>query len=148
MTEDISSLNNLREIILPEAPPFWPPAPGVLIILFFILSAIVYITYRLVLYRRKNRYRKAGLLLLDDVETVYELSVLLKRVALAVFPREQVASLHGQEWQQFLNDTCSSCSFSNSILSNNNNSTVDLELIDCARIWIKKHSVPNKKLRE
>lgn len=83
--------------------------------------------------------------MLNDVKTVYELSVVLKRVSLAVFPREQVASLHGEEWRNFLNDTCPSCNFNDSVLSSDSNSTADLELVDCARIWVKKHTAPDKK---
>lgn len=138
MTEDISSLNNLRSIVLPEPPLFWPPAPGVWVITLFILFFMLFVVYWLVRNHKLNRYRRAGLLLLNDVETVYELSVILKRVALVVYPREQVAALHGEEWRDFLNKTCRSCKFSNGIL-NNYNGAADLELIDCARIWIKKH---------
>ncbi len=138
MTEDISSLNKLHGIVLPEPPLLWPPASGVWVIALFILCFMFFIVYRQVRNHKLNRYRRAGLLLLNDVETVYELSVILKRVALVVYPREQVAPLHGEEWRDFLNKTCRSCKFSSGIL-NNYNSAADLELIDCARIWIKKH---------
>ena len=56
--------------------------------------------------RRRNAYRRAGLTLLQSATTAYEINVVLKRVALAVFPREQVAALHGEDWIQFMRSTC------------------------------------------
>ncbi len=51
-----------------------------------------------------NRYRREALKELQTL-TVAEFSVLLKRTALSVWPREKVASLSGVEWLQFLDAT-------------------------------------------
>ena len=52
--------------------------------------------------RQENAYRRAGLALLARAETAHEISVILIRVALAAFPREQAASLVGEDWRGFL----------------------------------------------
>jgi hypothetical protein len=49
-----------------------------------------------------NRYRRTALRELALVHTD-ELSALLKRTALAAWPREKVASLNGESWLAFLN---------------------------------------------
>ncbi|MEM9303718.1 MAG: DUF4381 domain-containing protein [Pseudomonadota bacterium] len=51
-----------------------------------------------------NAYRREALAELDALAapTGHELGLLLRRTALAAFPREKVASLHGDAWAEFL----------------------------------------------
>jgi len=97
--------------------------------------------WRLYETRRRNAYRKAGLLLLDDATTVHDVAVALKRVALAAFPREQVASLTGDEWAAFLHKTCPGSDFSTMVASDSGIEP-DQSLIDLAAVWICHHRVP------
>ena len=97
MDENQYSLSNLRDIIVPDAPPIWPPAPGIWVALGIVVGIVLLIVWRLYKARKRNAYRRAGLQLLSGTETVHDVSVLLKRVALAAFPREQVASLYGDD---------------------------------------------------
>ena len=53
---------------------------------------------------KRNRYRRAALRELPHTR-IEDLSALLKRTALAAWPREDVASLTGESWLQFLNRT-------------------------------------------
>ena len=67
--------------------------------LLAILASIAFILiYQRRQARKRDAYRRAGLALLDGVSTVHDVSVVLKRVALAAYPREQVASLYGEDW--------------------------------------------------
>lgn len=139
--DETLSLSGLQDIVLPGIPALWPPAPGFWILLFLLLITVISLwRWRRVLYRR-NAYRRAGLELLADAQTVYEVSVTLKRVALAAFPREEVASLHDTEWANFLNNSCSHCHF-DAETWRENTQTADRTLHEKASVWIRKHVRP------
>jgi len=141
MDGDPYSLNNLRDIIIPDPPLFWPPAPGVWVALGMILATLLLLAWRLHAVRKRNAYRKAGLLLLRSAETGRDVAVVLKRVALAVFPREQVASLYGEDWVEFLHQSCPQNYFS-AMLASEAGDAPNKELIKLASIWIRYHRVP------
>lgn len=104
----------LRDIHLPEAVPFWPPAPGwwLAAALVVLAAAAIAVAVR----RRRAGLTATALRQLDDLEQQYRqhgdasalasgLSSLLRRVALVRFPPETVASLHGVAWSDFLGRT-------------------------------------------
>lgn len=66
------------------------------------IAGVAILVYQWRLRRQENAYRRAGLALLARAETAHEISVILIRVALAAFPREQAASLVGEDWRGFL----------------------------------------------
>lgn len=143
----IYNLSNLQDIAAPAAPPFWPPASGVwLVLLIFLLSAGLVCTL-IYLRRKQNSYRRAGLLLLRTAVTVQEVSVILKRVALAAFPREQVASLYGTSWQMFLQNSCQHCDFSFFSKKEASQEVDDHDKSVAAR-WIKQHKVEQKSAKK
>ncbi len=136
--QEILSLNDLQDIVVPAAPGWWPPAAGVWVLLVIFMIALIFVGYRLYQYRQRNRYRQAGLLLLADAATEHEVSVILKRVALAAFPREQVASLYGSEWVAFLQQTCPQSTFAESFASEQSHKATPA-LKDTAAAWIQHH---------
>jgi hypothetical protein len=142
MDGDQYSLANLRDIVVPDPPPFWPPAPGVWLALGMVVATAFLIGWRLYTIRKRNAYRNAGLLLLGSAETAYDVSVVVKRVALAVFPREQVASLYGDDWAAFLHDTCPRSYFAAMVTSDASAGPGE-ELVELAAIWIRHHRVPD-----
>jgi len=114
-----SPLADLRDIHLPEPVSWWPPAPGwwLLLGLLFVLVLCVFIFLRL---RNRSRIKRAALAefaairLLnqqdaDGLQTVKELSALLRRVCISYGPREQTAALVGDRWLQYL-DRLGNCS--------------------------------------
>jgi hypothetical protein len=110
-----------------------------------IVTAVVLIVcWRLQAVWRHNAYRRAGLALLEGARTVNDISVLLKRVALAVFPREQVASLYGEGWVAFLHRTCPRSYFS-ALVTSDASAKADEELVELADIWIRHHHVPETR---
>ena len=111
MEEETLSLQDLRDLIIPPAPPLWPLAPGLWIALGVVTLLLALLVWTVLSRRRRNAYRRAGLSLLKDARTTHEASVILKRVALVAYPREQVASLHGDEWISFLASSCPEHSF-------------------------------------
>ena len=107
MNEQLADLP-LRDIHLPEPIGWWPPAPGwwTLLGLLLLLGLLIWIGRRLL---RRNHLRKHALRALEQIADEYrrsrdttllahELSVLLRRLALSLYPRPQVASLTGEDW--------------------------------------------------
>lgn len=135
------NLDNLRDIVVPEPPAFWPPAAEFWLLLIVVLATIALLVLQVRRRHRFNAYRRAGLTLLDRARTVYEISVILKRVALAAFPREQVASLYGTEWSDFLHRTCSTNDFA-LLVQTDPDSPASAELRRLADTWIRRHRVP------
>jgi hypothetical protein len=100
----------------PETVTFWPVTIG-----WYALAGLVFLLIVLVVYRqyrrwRRNQYRRTALKALNSLEAqllspatrqsaIVQLSELLKRVALKVFPRQQVAGLSGEAWLAFLSRT-------------------------------------------
>lgn len=104
-------LAGLRDIHLPEPVAFWPRASGWWIALAVIVAVAV--SAELLRRRRLASLRSAALRELDELEQdwqrssdpsslAYGLSTLLRRVALARYPRTEVAALAGGDWSAFL----------------------------------------------
>lgn len=144
MDSDQYSLSNLRDIFIPEAPPYWPPAPGVWVAIGFVVVLVVIIGLRLRAVRKRNAYRKAGLLLLQSAISSHDVAVVIKRVALAVFPREQVASLYGDDWVAFLHESCPENQFS-AMYASDAGAASNAELVELAGIWILHHRAPDPR---
>jgi len=144
MDNESYSLSNLRDIVVPDAPAFWPPAPGMWVALVLVVLALLFAGWRVYMTRQSNAYRRAGLLLLGDAETAHDVSVIMKRVALAAFPREQVASLYGEEWVAFLRATCPRGHFSETITTDAG-AEPDPALVALAGTWIRHHRVPESR---
>lgn len=104
-------LSQLRDIHLPAPVSWWPPAPGwwlLLIVFLLVLTATWFLYHRYL----RNQWRRSALtelsLLRNESQRqtsnliVGELSVLLRRVAISRFPREESARLSGEPWLAFL----------------------------------------------
>ncbi|MEQ1529111.1 MAG: DUF4381 domain-containing protein [Methylococcales bacterium] len=102
----------LKDIHIPADIGWWPPAIGwwLLVILIPLAMALVYW-----LYQRMTRKTaiKTAQILLTDIKSNFgddtgrqlrELSVLMRRVAISVVARQNVASLVGKDWLEFLDE--------------------------------------------
>lgn len=101
---DPADLSNLRDIVVPPAVSFWPPAPGWWIVGGACVIAAGVAIAAAVRHRRRNAYRRAALRELEHADAP-DISAILKRAALVAFPREQVAALSGPAWLAFLDRT-------------------------------------------
>ena len=101
-------LASLRDIHLPAPISSWIPAPG-----WWILALLAVAACLLVVYVRRQRQRSAQRMalreldqLVADASGLQELatgfSELLRRAAILRLGASDVASLHGQAWEQFL----------------------------------------------
>lgn len=109
MTNDPASLQKLHDILLPPPAPLWPPAPGWLFLLGLFILLAAFVLIRAVIRYRRNGYRRAALAELGVAaagpEPLPLIAALLKRTALAAFPREEVAGLTGEKWVVWLAKT-------------------------------------------
>lgn len=106
-------LSQLRDIHLPTPISWWPPAPGWWLLAVLVV-AIPFGLYALYRRRQRNNWRRSALTELARLRQqfqaqpsstqmiVSELSVLLRRVAICCFPRDEVAMLSGDKWLAFL----------------------------------------------
>lgn len=77
--------------------PGWDVLGGVVLL---VMGGVIWVFIR---HYRKNRYRREALAMLARMEDLYSVNMLLKRVAMGILPREEVAGLRGGEWIEFLN---------------------------------------------
>ena len=141
MTDPSASLTSLRDIAVPEPPPFWPPAPGVWLLAAVALALVVASLLVWRRHRAANAYRRAGLVLLEDARTARDVNIVLKRVALAVFPRTEVAPLFGEDWAVFLDASCRRTSFAE--FGRIDDGEAGRELHRLAGTWIRHHRAPS-----
>jgi len=113
---DPASLENLFDIVVPPPVPWWPPAPGWFVLGGVLLVLVFWGAWRAWRRWRAAAYRRAALAEWRQLKThaadpghreaaLRQLPELVKRTALAAFPREAVASLSGTEWLRFLDRT-------------------------------------------
>lgn len=104
----------LRDIHLPDPVSFWPLAPGWWLLGIILIVLIVLIFAMIRRYERRQIQRLASRQL-QEMETQYklakdkrklvaDLSVLLRRICLSYYPKQQSAHLTGHSWLLFLDN--------------------------------------------
>jgi hypothetical protein len=149
---DPGSLDRLHDIAVPPPIPWWPPAPAWYVVVALAIQALGVAIWRVAAWWHRNRYRRAALAELAVIEagspqarTVSALAELVKRTALAAFPRERVASVSGEEWLAFLDATTNTDTFVRGpgrTLENGYNpgpQTAGPELFAAVRHWLRHH---------
>ena len=162
--QDPASLDNLNDIVVPEPTAWWPTAAGWIVLGSLIIVAALMLTVRAFRQWQRNRYRRAALHELeqlqarvgkvDAAEAVASLDQIIKRTALVNWPRSTVAALSGKPWIEFLNSSAKKELFSseegemlNDVVYSSNRSAqltaaqVD-QLFDAAKNWIRSHRLP------
>ena len=135
MTNRVLSILNLNDIVEPDAVGGWPLAPALIAFLVLVLAGVLVVAILTVLRWHRAAYQREALRLLSATANQGEIMVLLKRVALAGWPRETVAPLHGDEWIDFLNGCCPRSSFK---------ADAELEALSVqAALWIQHHRRPD-----
>ena len=102
----VGLLERLGTVPEPPAVPLWPQTAGWIWVGVVGIAACVWATRRWIRQRRANAYRRAALAAVaaagDDAAA---LAAILRRTALAAYPRTRVAALHGEAWLDFLDGT-------------------------------------------
>jgi hypothetical protein len=102
VNENVELLLRLRDAHAPEAPTWWPLAPGWWLALA-VLVALLVLAARLLRPRwQRYRLRRRLLAALERATSAGEIAALLRAAALARFPAHEAAGLHGAAWIAFL----------------------------------------------
>lgn len=105
------ALTGLVEIQLPKAVSLWPQTPGWWLLLVGLLLWGMVRAYKYIRSYWNNRYRRVALVRLQqlrrqfsagDMTGLSSVPELLKATALQAYPRANVASLYGSDWELFL----------------------------------------------
>lgn len=149
---------DLRDIHAAAAPAVWPPAPGWWLLAVLLIALLVIST--LWLLRRYRSYRLKCQIMDElnaltnsrtkesSVAFLTQLSVLLRRIALRRYSREQVASLTGSDWLRFLDATGGGGDFEHGVgqvlevgpyCPPHNRELPAEELLALARRWVKQN---------
>jgi hypothetical protein len=164
MTADPISLENLFDLVMPSPVPWWPPAPGWFVVSGVVLVLAVWTAWHAWKRWRAAAYRRAALAEWQQLRTqaanpglrevtLRHLPELVKRTAIAAFPRAEVASLSSMEWLRFLDRTGHTDAFTRGrgqLLAElaydpraivRIDTTAVEELFSVVRRWIGRHSV-------
>lgn len=157
-----TALRSLRDIAIPEPVSWLPQTWGWALIAAVLAALCVVKAFRWIQRYRANAYRREALRLLTEIQRllaqsstrpdgVRQLGELLKRTALAAWPRKQVASLSNQSWARFLRESDGTVSSSElSLLLDDaeyhgadelEHLRTNAEVIAAARTWIERHHV-------
>jgi len=119
-----SALPELRNIHLPDAVAWWPPAPGWWLVAVILITLIVLLPGQIKKFNRRRQFQKENRARLAEVRDQLQqlhsqylqnqnpvalcsgLSVLLRRVCLSLFEHADVAGLTGEAWLAFLDQQC------------------------------------------
>ena len=104
----------MHEPVMPELVPWLPQTPGWWIVLGWLAAVLLLVAWQIAKRRRRTRYRRDALAELkaiaarrdiDADQVAQHIATVLKRTALAAYPRADVASLHGRDWARFLTES-------------------------------------------
>ena len=114
MNPSTQNTDTLRDIHLPDAISWWPPAIGWWLLLVIIITALVLVPklYRYLTYTPLNRVAKQRFknIIADytnnknELNFISAISQFLRQTAMSYYSREQVAQLTGEDWLASLND--------------------------------------------
>ena len=154
MSQHLDELNlvELLDLLEPVPEPLrvamTPQTPGWLVLGLAVALLALWAAVKLLRNYRSNAYRRAALAELNMLSRTGEdparIAVLLRRTALAAYPRDQVASLHGDSWLRFLDDCFPGdgfCTGPGQVLATApwRPTVADPALTDLARDWIRRH---------
>jgi len=158
------ALESLKDIAVPEPVSWMPQTWGWALAAVLLLVVILLLVLRALRRYRANAYRRQALVELNGIEprildpqtrndAVGDLAELLKRVALVAWKREEVATLSGAAWIDFLKRHCKvgdisalqplldSDEYRTDSDLNGIPDTLCKTFVSSARVWIRRHHV-------
>ncbi len=117
------TLLDLKDIHEPEAIGWWPPAIGWWVLAVAIPLLIILLVWLYKRLSRKTALKTASKILAlikqdtaqDSLEKLRDLSMLVRRVAISVSPRDKAAGLTGRQWLAFLDSSVKGAPFSEGV---------------------------------
>jgi len=122
----VQGLEQLHDVIVPDPVGWMPETVGWYVVAGILLLGLLWLVYGRVRQWMANRYRRTALAELRQLESrlsdpaqqvrsLAELPLLIRRTALAMAPRETVVAHTGDEWLRFLDQTGGGNEFSTGI---------------------------------
>ncbi|MGI9501207.1 MAG: DUF4381 domain-containing protein [Geminicoccaceae bacterium] len=152
MSEELSKLNlvELLDLLepIPEPPTvsLWPETVGWIWLGIALVALAAWLIRRWVLYYSANAYRRAALQAIEAAgDDASAIALILRRTALAAFPRTEVAGLYGDDWLAFLDRTYGGFGFSGGPGQGITSAPYGSELEDddglasLAAEWVRRH---------
>jgi hypothetical protein len=110
-----TALRTLKDIVVPAPASWMPQTWGWAILAMILLAGLLVALVSAIRRFQANAYRREALRMLDGIggrvrdpltrmQALEELASLLKRTALAAWPRQDVAALSGNNWADFLRE--------------------------------------------
>lgn len=152
-----ASLDNLNDIIVPDAVGFFPFAPGWMIVTVLALTLLIHFAFKAYKHYERTLYKREALKELDrytneNRDEMLALLTLAKRVAIAAYGRTQIAKLSGEEWWDFM-EQHSKVTVNSELRSQLSDLLYDTSkqhesaqytaLKDLVILWIRTHKVEN-----
>lgn len=153
---EAKELAKLKEIALPESISYFPQTPAWYILFGVIAVLILILLWKQYKQYQKNKYRRIALTELSKIKnekSYQEIPELVKRVTLVFSNRNEVASLSGKTWLEYLNRSYRGNGFTSDAgsmfidLAYSSPNTInqyqqsEIEtLINLISEWIKKHN--------
>ena len=148
-------IDQLVDVAVPAPISYAPETTGWWLLAASVSVGVALATMFVRRSRQRNSYRRLALQELAEIEArsaqtpsptvFYEVAVLVRRTALTVFPRHQVAHLYGDAWREFLNHSASrdlGAGIDGLILGPYQSTKDQLDVaasIAAARNWIEAH---------
>ncbi|RLK10676.1 DUF4381 domain-containing protein [Ruegeria conchae] len=147
----VDLLDMLEPAPKPETISMMPQTWGWVVVAVILLAFFSVATVLILRHRRANAYRRYALAeLASPGISVAKVAEILRRTALAAYPREQVAGIHGEDWLSFLSQTIDRKSLNSEVFR----ALVEAPYKDIppnpavtqlARHWVKAHKPYRRK---
>lgn len=142
----------IAQLVPPPEPPaisMWPATPVAKGLCALLLLLLIFLIWRQIQSYRANAYRRAAL---DELQhaggDAARIAEILRRTALAAYPRAKVAALTGEDWLKFLNQHYPDQAFDGDVgrtlLQGPYRKTKTEQtsaLVEAAQDWIRQHKV-------
>jgi len=154
-TIEAASLDNLHDIIAPDAIGFFPLAPGWYIVLLLFLTLLFHLAWKRYKLYKKEQYKRDALAELSGLREQSKMNSirllsLAKRVAISAYERENIAKLSEDAWWDFM-QTHSKAKISTELRKNihtllyeedaNVYDNLHAHVLNVVSEWIKTHKV-------
>ncbi|MCV6824519.1 MULTISPECIES: DUF4381 domain-containing protein [Halocynthiibacter] len=150
MNEEATSLIELLDQLVPpqEPPPISmaPQTAGWAVLAAAILLGVAIALWRWLKHYRANAYRRAAIAAIEQANgDAAEIALVVRRCALAAFPRTDVAQLTGESWVLFLEATGKGVEFDAATAATlteapyRQESAASPAFVNTVKRWIKTH---------
>lgn len=104
-----AALENLADVSLGQTPSMWPLAWGWWLVIIFAILALAGISWFIAAYIQKHKFQRKALKVVSSItnnepQALASLHATLRRAVMHYFGSQEINSLQGESWQQFLQD--------------------------------------------